>query len=308
MIRVKKSIIFIIKNSYFSMTSIFKKIKNLFFKLFFLSPKLLSTIIFIPFLYLFGWILTIPILLIGLDKESVSFIGTIFTFLLFTVSLPKWFELRWGITNTWKLIGINQTDGNRKLILYFLKGFLISSFLISLILIPIIGTKWGYWIGEISPGILLNTILLIIVVGFAEELIFRGWLLEELKNQFGLKKAVLAQASIFSIVHIGFDLPFWQMIGILTGLFLLGILLSLIRLIDENSLWGSIGLHGGLVGLWFITNNGLLDISTKSPKWLVGPGNINTNPLGGIFGISLISIFCFLYLLSYKKKNRSLRK
>ena len=164
---------------------------------------------------------------------------------------------------------------------------------------------FAYWNGFISLEIFLNALLLIVGVGFAEELIFRGWLLEELKKQFGLKKAIIAQALIFSIVHIGFNLPFWEMISILTGLFLLGILLSLVRLKDKNSLWGSIGLHGGLVGLWFLVNNGLLDISTKSPKWLVGPGNINTNPLGGIFGISLIIIFCLFYLLSFKKKTQS---
>ena len=92
------------------------------------------------------------------------------------------------------------------------------------------------------------------------------------------------------------------MISILTGLFLLGVSLSLIRLKNKNSLWGCIGLHGGLVGLWFITNHGLLDISKDTPKWLVGPGTINTNPLGGIFGISLIIIFCFLYFQKLKKK------
>ena len=91
------------------------------------------------------------------------------------------------------------------------------------------------------------------------------------------------------------------MLSILTGLFFLGILLSLIRLKDNNSLWGCIGLHGGLVGLWFISNNGLLSISQDSPIWLVGPGTINTNPLGGLFGIFSMIIFCLFYLLSLKK-------
>ena len=117
-----------------------------------------------------------------------------------------------------------------------------------------------------------------------------------------LKKAIFSQALIFSLVHIGLDLPFWEMLSILTGLFLLGILLSLIKLKDNNSLWGCIGLHGGLVGLWFIANNGLLLISKNSPIWLVGPGTINTNPLGGMFGISLMIIFCFFYFLKFKKK------
>ena len=284
------------------MNIIFERIKNTYINLFFLSPKLLSSIIFIPFLYIFGWVLSTPIILLGLNKENISLIGTLFTFLIFVLSLPKWFEIRWGLHNTWILLGVNKTKRNKKLIFYFLKGFLLSTFLLSLILIPIIFTKWGIWTGKLSPNIIINAIFLIIGVGFAEELIFRGWLLEEFKNQFGLKKAIVIQALIFSIVHIGFNLPFWQMMSILAGLFLLGILLSLIRLNDNNSLWGCIGLHGGLVGLWFITNNGLLFISKNSPIWLVGPGSINSNPLGGLFGICLMIIFVFLYFHKYKKK------
>jgi len=286
------------------MNILYERIKNIYLGLFFLSPKLLSTVIFIPFLYICGWILATPFFLLGVDKENLSLIGTIFTFLIFIFSLPKWFKLRWGVINTWKLLGINKIDKNINLFIFFLRGFLLSIILISLILIPIIGTKWGYWIGTISSDTFINAIFLILGVGFAEELIFRGWLLEELKNQFGLKKAILGQALIFSIVHIGFDLPFFQMFSILTGLFLLGILLSLIRLKDNNSLWGCIGLHGGLVGLWFITNNGLLEISKNSPKWLVGPGTINTNPLGGIFGISLMAIFCFLNFRLLREKSK----
>ena len=289
------------------MKNIFKYKKNLFLKLFFSGPKLISTITFIPFLYICGWILAFPTLLIGIEKESLSLIGTIITFLIFVFLLPKWFQTRWNLTNTWTLLGINKIDKNSKLILYFLRGFIISSILVSLILITIIGTQWGSWIGKIYPDIFFNAILLIIGIGFAEELIFRGWLLEELKNQFGLKNAIVGQALVFSIVHIGFDLSFWQMISILTGLFLLGILLALIRLNDKSSLWGCIGLHGGLVGLWFLTNNGLLEISEDAPKWLVGPGSLNTNPLGGIFGIFLMIVFCFSYFKRVKKIFSSFR-
>ena len=289
------------------MNTVYERIKNIYLNLFFFSPKLLSTIIFFPFLYICGWILATPILLLGVDKENLSLIGTIFTFLIFVFSLPKWFKLRWGNDNTWKLLGINKNDKNKNLIIFFLRGLLLSIILITLIFISIIRTKWGYWIGTISPDTLINAILLVLGVGFAEELIFRGWLLEELKNQFGLKKAILGQALIFSIVHIGFDLPFLQMLSILTGLFLLGILLSLIRLKDKNSLWGCVGLHGGLVGLWFITNNGLLEISKNAPNWLVGPGIINTNPIGGIFGISLMAAFCFMYYSKLLQENQSFK-
>ena len=176
------------------MKIIFKYIRKIILRLFFSDPNLLSTITFIPFLYICGWILAFPTLLIGLEKESLSLIGTIFTFLIFVFSLQKWFQTRWNLKNTWTLLGINQIDNNKKLILYFLRGFTLSSILVSLILITIIGTKWGYWIGKIYPDIFLNGIILMVGVGFAEELIFRGWLLEELKNQFGLKNATIAQA------------------------------------------------------------------------------------------------------------------
>ena len=272
-------------------------IKNIYLKILIFKPKILSTILFIPFLYILGWVLAKPILIVGLNNQNISLLGTMITFSIFVISLPKWFELRWGIMHTWKLVGVNKIDKKQNLIFYFLKGFLFSLILITLILIPIFENNFGKWLGNISPGILINGIILTIGVGFAEELIFRGWLLEELKNLVGFKKALVFQALIFSLVHIGFDIPFGEMICILTGLFLLGILLAIFRIKDNDSLWGCIGLHGGLVGGWFLVNNGLFEISKDAPAWLVGPGNGNTNPLGGFFGIILLLSLCYFYLL-----------
>ena len=284
------------------MHHLFQVIDKICKNIFTIKPNILSTILFIPLLYLLGWILAKSLLIIGIDREHISLIGTIFTFLLFVISMPKWFETRWGFKNSWILLGINKIDKKENRLFYFLKGFLYSIILLSLILIPIISNQLGGWLGRLSPEILLNSLLLIIGVGFAEELIFRGWLLEELKNQYGLKKAIIFQALVYSLVHIGFDMPFWQMTSILCGLFLLGIILSLIRMQDNNSLWGSAGLHGGLVGIWFLINNGLIEISKDAPIWLVGPGSINTNPLGGIYGITLLIIFLFFNFFKHKNK------
>ena len=92
------------------MNILYERIKKIYLGLFFLNPKLLSTIIFIPFLYICGWIFATPIFLLGVDKENLSLIGTIFTFFLYLFSLPKWFKLRWGVNNTWTLLGINKKD------------------------------------------------------------------------------------------------------------------------------------------------------------------------------------------------------
>jgi len=281
---------------------IFKSIVIIYEKFLIVRPEIFSIILFMPFLYLFGWLLAIPFLLIGVGEEKISLIGTIFTFLLFVISMPKWFEIRWGLKDTWILLGISKTEKKGERFIYFLKGLLYAILLLLLILIPIIRNEWGHWLGRLSPDILLNSIVLIIGVGFAEELIFRGWLLEELKNQYGFKNALIFQALIFSIVHVGFNMPFWQMISILFGLFLLGIVLSLIRVKDNNSLWGCAGLHGGLVGTWFLFNNGLIEISKEAPIWLVGPGIENTNPLGGFYGITLLIIIMSYSFFKYKKK------
>ena len=97
-------------------------------------------------------------------------------------------------------------------------------------------------------------------------------------------------------------MPFWQMMSILVGLFLLGIFLALLRIKNNFSLWVSVGMHGGLVGCWFIVNNGLIEISKDTPIWLVGPGTLNKNPLGGLYGITLLFGLCMLSFFGFKKK------
>ena len=49
---------------------------------------------------------------------------------------------------------------------------------------------------------------------------------------------------------------------------------------------------------------GLFEISKNVPMWLVGPGIINTNPLGGFWGISMLIFLCLLYFFILKKKSK----
>ena len=281
---------------------IFNLIQKIYEKFLIIRPPIFSILLLMPLLYLLGWLLANPLLLIGVGEDKISLIGTIFTFFLFIFSMPKWFEVRWGLKDTWILLGLKKVDKQGASFIYFLKGLMYAIILLSLILIPITTNEWGNWSGKLSPDILFNSILLIIGIGFAEELIFRGWLFEELKNKYGLIKGCIYQSFIFSITHLGFDIPFLQMISILIGLFLLGILLIMIRIKDNNCLWGCAGLHGGLVGIWFLSNNGLIEISKDAPIWLVGPGSVNTNPLGGLYGIVLLIITLIYIFFKYKNK------
>ena len=113
-----------------------------------------------------------------------------------------------------------------------------------------------------------------------------------------------SQALIFSLVHIRFNLGFWPMLSLLIGLLLLGLCLSLQRRLDGGSLWGCIGLHGGLVAGWFLLQGGLLQISPDAPLWLVGPGLSNTNPLGGVVGIMALSTLLMIQLTAVARAPR----
>ena len=282
-------------------------IKKIIKSIFIFEPKIFITITFLPFLYLLGWILSKPFLLVSLSKDNLSLIGTIFTFLLFIFLMPAWFHFRWQIRNIWSKLGLNnKTIMNN--IYSFTQGIIFALVLIILILIPLLKSNYIIWLEGFSSDLLLNGILLTFGIGFAEEIIFRAWLLEELKLQFGIKAALISQALVFSIVHIGLKLPFWNILGTLLGLFTLGILCSIIRLKDDGSLYGAIGLHGGLVGIWFVLNNGFIDIDKEAPAWLVGYGWPNNNPLGGFYGISLLIISCIFYFLKFKNQILKLVK
>ena len=131
---------------------------------------------------------------------------------------------------------------------------------------------------------MLNALALLFGVGFAEELLFRSWLLGELERQVGARRALGLQAALFALVHPWLRLPPAQGMALLIGLVLLGLALGLRRRADGGVLWGAIGLHGGLVGGWFALMAGLLRVSSTAPAWLAGAGSPNPNPIGGVLG------------------------
>jgi len=179
---------------------------------------------------------------------------------------------------------------------------LFSLVLIILILVPLLQKNYISWIGEFSPITLLNSIVLGLGVGFAEEIIFRGWLLEELKFEYGTKISMALQAIVFSLVHHLSNEIFWNVIGLRLGFILLGIFLSLVKIRDKGSLWNCIGLHGGLVGIWFFINNGLIEFKENTPSLLAGPFTENIpNPIGS-FSAILILLLLFIFCTVKTKK------
>ena len=278
-----------------------KKLIRLTKSFFLLRPRFISTIFFIPILYGIGWALSQPLLFLNFEKENLTLIGTIFTFLLFLFFLPYWFYIKWEISSTWVLLGITKNKLLKNFI-HFSQGILFSLVLITLILSPILKSNYIDITGEINSEVLKQTVFYILVLGFAEELFFRGWFFEELKLLFGTKTGMIGQALLYSFVHHISDTTIWNIIGLRLGWFLLGILLSLIRRIDKGSLWKCIGIHGGLVGIWYFLNEVFIKISVQAPSYLVGPFTDNlSNPLGSLCGIGLLLILCIFFARRSKK-------
>ena len=261
-----------------------------------LQPAWLPTVLFIPLLYVLGWLAAGPLTLLGLPTDQLSLTGTVLSFVLFLLVMPRWAALRWSESRPWAALGIRGAKPQKQPApaTALLKGLLIAAGLLMVITSVVLIDGSGNWRGEVDANQLTNAVLLCFGVGFAEELIFRSWLWTELQEMIGSRRAAWAQAGIFSLVHTRFNLGLGAMGGLLIGLFLLGMVLARERQSDRGSLWGCIGLHGGLVAGWFLLQNGLLQLSPNAPPWLVGPGGHSPNPLGGLIGILSLLILLLI--------------
>lgn len=202
--------------------------------------------------------------------------------LLLLASLPRRLRRCWGCTTPWRRLGVvgPPAAGLRALARGLLKALLLLAPL-ALLLLACGAARWR---GNLEPAAAFNALALLLGVGFAEELLFRGWLWGELGLRLPPPRALLLQALVFALVHPWYRLPGPAAAALLGGLILLGVALALQRRADGGLLWGAVGLHGGLVGGWFALQAGLLEIGPQAPAWLLGPGGPEANPIGGLAG------------------------
>ena len=193
------------------------------------------------------------------------------------LSLPWRLRRAWGEARPWRRLGVRASWP--ALLTSLLQGLLLAAALLLLIVVTLLvaGAQWEW---QLTPPLLLNGLALGLGVGFTEELLFRGWLLGELTLLLGHGRALWLQALLFSLVHTRFDLPPAELLPLLGGLLLFGVVLAELRQRDHGVLWGAIGLHGGAVGGWFLLSQGLLDLSGTGPAWLLN----TANPIGGLMG------------------------
>jgi len=216
---------------------------------------------------------------LGMPEQHRATFAAIPALLALLISLPWRVHRTWGTSQTWQALGIKGKP--RDSLGALINGLIKAVLLLGLALIGLTLAQGLNWQPRLSSELLLNGLALGLGVGFAEELLFRGWLLGELSLLIGKQRALWLQAGLFSLVHLHFRLPLLPLIGLLGGLLMLGLALGLQRRSDGGLLWGAIGLHGGLVGGWFLLTQGLVEVHASAPEWLTGPA---TNPIGGLLG------------------------
>ncbi len=253
------------------------------------SPKAIgvrwwSSAIYVPLLYGLGWLLSRPLLWFApqLKPDQVDLAGAVMALVLFLLTLPRRLYLVWGEREPWRRLGL--VGAPSVCVRALLRGGLKAAALLFGFVAILLLTHLGRWAGAWDIGILANAIALAAGVGFAEELLFRGWLWGELSLMTSSNRALGLQATIFALLHPWYQHEGLPSVTLLGGLILLGLALALQRRADQGLLWGAVGLHGGLVGGLFLLQNGLLQLNNQAPVWLVGPGNPNPNPVGGLIG------------------------
>ena len=154
----------------------------------------------------------------------------------------------------------------------------------------------------ISPSVTLIKIIaegliIAVLVSFSEELLFRGWILNELDQNYSTKIALLINALLFAALH--YIKPLSEMIRTLPqfpALFILGAILVQARRLERGKLGKSIGIHAGLIwGYYIVKVGGLIENLDYIPSWITG---IDGNPLAGLIGLAFLGILAYTNLLA----------
>lgn len=244
--------------------------------------------------------IALPIYWLVKDSNTVSILTLVILYVEF-ILLVRWWG-RWVYRQP-NLLWCYGLEFSRRIGSELLAGLAIGSFSVAALFITQGLLGWVVWQAPSIAllQIVLEGLLVALGFGFAEELLFRGWLLDELQRDYRLPIALVVDAVIFALVH-GLKPQF-------PALFLLAVTLILAKRartdsgdtalvtghelndqavgIPRGRLGLPMGLHAGLVWGYYIVNVGkLIQYVPQVPEWLTGFGH---NPLAGAIGVLFLS-------------------
>ena len=221
----------------------------------------------------------------------------------FIALLPWWGRKVYQHPNLYARYGLVFTRQNGLLLL---KGLAIGSCFAFTLFITQGLFGWLTWQSPRLPmlQLILEGSATALGTALAEELLFRGWMLDELEQDYSPKSSLIAGAGLFAALH--FLKPIQAMIESFPqfpGLYLLGTAVIIAKRQNRNLLGMSIGLHAGMVWAYYIINVGnIVKYSGRVSDWITG---INGNPLSGLLGLIFLSMLIILLSNLSGTVNRS---
>jgi membrane protease YdiL (CAAX protease family) len=240
--------------------------------------------------------LALPIALLSRDSNQT----TIWVMLLLVVEFV-WLMRWWGRQiyheqQIFQVYGLTLSQQNWR---EGLKGFNIG--LISLMLMFVLQGLCG-WLTWATPTpallpIALEGLLVALAVGIAEELVFRGWILNELQREYSPVIALWLTSCFYAALHFIKPLPeVLRTLPQFPGLVLIGLICvwmkqstrslrrtSVSLTTQPGRLGLPIGFHAGIVWGYYLLKVGqLVQLTNRAPEWVTG---IDGNPLSGVVGL-----------------------
>jgi membrane protease YdiL (CAAX protease family) len=255
------------------------------------NPAPLRLGCFILILLLLWLPLAVPIYLLVGDPNLVSILTEVLLYVEFIFLLKLWGQQVYQQPQILRHYGLALTGKNGRDVL---RGLAIGSICV-FVLFGVEGNLgWLVWQQSKVFGfkVILEGLIVSLGVGFAEELLFRGWLLDELQRDYNPTMAMGIDALLFAVAH--FIKPLEAIIHTLPqfpSLVLLGLTQVWGKRWCRGRLGLPIGLHGGLVWGYYIINVGeLTKYSHRVPDWVTG---VDRNPLQGLMGVVFMGVIAF---------------
>lgn len=243
--------------------------------------------------------IALPIALFGPDPNTVTIATMTVLFLEFLALIRYWGRWVHGDRYIFRTYGLVRSRQNG---LELLVGLALGLACLGLMFGVQARLGWTEW-QSTAPLPLLKVILegalTGLGTGLAEELVFRGWILDELERDYPPRVSLWSSTLLFACLH--FIKPIGEIFRTFPqfpGLVILGLALVWAKRSTRDSshprgrLGLSIGLHAGLVwGYYIIHVGGLVAYTEQIPEWMTG---IDKNPLAGVVGLVFLTLIAMI--------------
>lgn len=253
-------------------------------------PAPLRLVVFALILLLLWLPIAVPVYWLIPDQNLAGILALLGLYAEFIVLVRRWGR---EVHRQPRIFWSYGLEFSRTIGLEVLAGLWVGLLSVAVLISLETACGWITWSTVSLPllRVILEGLLVSLALGFAEELLFRGWMLDELQRDYAPMVALWANAVLFATLHL----------RLLTfpALVLLGVALvwakrscSELRLGKRRDRLGlSIGLHAGLVwGNYILEVGKLITYTGRVPAWVTG---IDRNPVAGLMGILLLGTLAF---------------